>query len=271
MSMTYALIAAVVLAGSANSLMAQLPELEAAFADTALFPSRESMIRLYTDCDEARWPWGMAERLVPKTAEELARWRDRRRELEQRWRRHFAEQGGDSIRGTREDAWVYPLAVSGRLLDNYWNPREGGPHEALDIFVPREGALVRAPVDGIVVAAGDDWRGGYTRRRGFFYEGGGLSRRAGNGVLIFDPVSGGYHYLIHFQAGVQVRTGDVVRAGQPLGRVGHTGNAAAPGRGRHLHYAYKLPGTDCGMDDVLVGVDPYDIIREARNRMRAGR
>lgn len=256
---------------AASPLAAQWPELEEALADTALFPSRPAMIRLYTNCDEDRWPWGTAEQFVPKTPLELRRGNERRRVLEQRWRDYFARRAGDSISPTPSEGWVYPLALRGRLLDNYWNPRQDGPHEALDIFVPREGVQVRSPISGVVIAAGDDWVGGYTRGRGFWYEGGGLSRRAGNGVLIFDPAGGGYHYLIHLQRGVLVSTGDIVRAGQPLGRVGHTGNAAYPGRGRHLHYAYKLPGTGCGVDGVLVSVDPYDTVRAARQRMDATR
>lgn len=251
------------------SAHAQQAQIEAALADTALFPATPGLLRLYYDCDEARWPWGVEETFVPKTRDEVERGLRVRSRFEQRWREYFARRGADSIRETPESLWVYPLAIRGRLLDNYWNAREGGPHGALDIFVPREGALVRSPVSGVVIAAGDEWVGGYERRgRGFWYGGGGLSRRAGNGVMIFDPASGGYHYLIHFQPGVQVRTGDVVRAGQPLGRVGHTGNASYPGRGRHLHYAFKLPGSGCGTEGVLVGVDPYDAMRAARNRMR---
>jgi murein DD-endopeptidase MepM/ murein hydrolase activator NlpD len=203
--------------------------------------------------------------LVNKTPYELSRWVAVRRDREARWRAWFAARAGDSIRPTPESAWIYPLETPARLLDNYWNRREEGPHGALDIFL-REGSWVRSPVSGVVIAAGDGWRGGWIRRRGLWYEGGGLSRRAGNGVLIFDPSSGGYHYMVHFQDGVLVRAGDVVRAGQRVGKVGHTGNASAPGRGRHLHYAYKLPATECGLEDMLVGVDPYDLIRAARAR-----
>lgn len=253
----------------ATPAFAQQAELDSVWADTSLFPSRPAMIRLYTNCDEDRWPWGTAEMFVPKTAAEVRRGVAHREQLERRWREYFTSLAGDSIHPTPQERWVYPLAIRGRLLDNYWNARQGGPHEALDIFVTREGALVRSPVSGVVIAAGDDWQGGYTRRGGFYYDGGGLSRRAGNGVMIFDPGSGGYHYLIHFQPGVRVQTGDIVRAGQMLGRVGHTGNAVFPGRGKHLHYAYKLPGTACGHEGVLVGVDPYDLIRAARARMGA--
>lgn len=233
--------------------------------DSVLIP-RDSMIRIYTDCNEARMPGSLEELLIPKTPEELIAGAARRRALEPVWRAWFAARAGDSIRPTPLEEWAYPLAVRGRLLDNFDNPREGGPHGALDIFVPREGVTVRSPVSGLVVAAGDGWRGGYTRRRGFFYEGGGLARRSGNGLILFDPSSGGYFLLAHFREGVLVRAGDVVRRGQPLGRVGHTGNASYPGRGRHLHIAFKRPGTACDVQGVLVAENPYQLIRAARAR-----
>ncbi len=239
--------------------------------DTSVLIARDSMIRLYTDCTEARVPGTLEETLVPKTTLELETGVARRVGLEAGWRAYFALRAGDSIAPTPMESWVYPLAVRGRLLDNYANPRADGPHGALDIFVTREGATIRAPVSGVVVAAGDGWRGGYTRRRGFYYEGDGLSRRTGNGLLLFDPTSGGYFLLAHFQAGVLVRAGDIVRQGQPLGRVGHTGNASYPSRGKHLHIAFKRPGTACGVDGVLVSENPYGQIRAARRRMGGSR
>ncbi len=257
----------VLLALSAFAPVPAAAQLAAPGADTALFPEAPTLIRLYTDCDEDRWPWGTEETFVPKTAAEIAEGIRTRQALEARWRAWFRERAGDSIRPTPPAEWVWPLTVRGRLLDNFTNPRVGGPHGALDIFVTREGVTVRAPVAGVVVAAGDGWQGGYTRARGFYYEGGGLSRRAGNGVLLFDPFAGAYHYLIHFQPGVLVRAGDVVRAGTPLGRVGHSGNASWPGRGRHLHFAFKVPGSACGTEGVLVSTNPFGLVRDARRRM----
>ena len=201
-------------------LLALLAALQVAVPvqDTALFLPRETMIRLYTDCDEDRWPWSVAETFVPKTSEEIFTGIRTREAHEARWRTYFIARAGDSIAPTAEAAWIYPMAVRGRLLDNFDNPRQGGPHEALDIFVVHEGVTVRSPVSGVVVAGGDDWIGGWSRREGLLYDGGGLSRRAGNGVMIFDPSSGAYVYFAHLQKGVRVRTGDIVRAGQALGR-----------------------------------------------------
>jgi murein DD-endopeptidase MepM/ murein hydrolase activator NlpD len=249
-------------------LLAAVLQAAAPQADTALFPAREDMIRLYTNCDEPRWPWGTEERFVPKTDSELRAGVDRRRALESRWRDYFNALAADSIRPTPGDSWTYPLSVRGRLLNNFANPRAGGPHEALDIFVLHEDVEVRTPISGVVVATGDDWQGGWSRAKGgFHYEGGGLSRRAGNGVMIFDPSGGGYVYFAHMQNGILVRTGDIVRAGEPLGHVGHTGNAAQPGHGKHLHFAAKHEGNGCGVDGVLLPVNPYPQVRAARGRM----
>lgn len=235
--------------------------------DSVLFPSGGTIMRLYTDCDEARWPFGTEERYEPKTTQELDSAVVRLRALEAGWRAYFAGRAGDSIRPTPKTAWRYPLGEPGRLLNNFLNPRADGPHEALDIFVVREGVDVRAPAAGVVVAAGDGWRGGWERRgRGFYYEGGGLSRRAGNAAILFDPESGGYFLFSHLQEGIAVRTGDVLAAGAPIGRVGHTGNASRPGAGRHLHMAYKEPGTACGISGVLVPVNPYRWVRAGRLR-----
>ena len=240
-----------------------------ALPDTSPFPPAGELIRLYTNCTEARWPFGVAESLVVKTPDELTAGVARRRGLEERWRALYAARAGDSMPGTPFDAWVYPLAVRGRLVNNYLQPRAGGPHEALDIFAPREGVLIRGPVNGLVIVSGDGWRGGWVRRRGLHYEGDGLSRRAGNGIIVFDPASGGYVYMVHMQGGsVAVHAGDVVRAGQVVGRVGHTGNASEPNHGRHLHFAFKEPGRGCDVDGVLVSVNPYAWVREARTRMR---
>jgi len=254
------------LAALALALQLQAP------ADTVLFPPRESLLRLYTNCDEARWPWGTDETFVPKTTDELRAGVARRRALEARWREVFLARAGDSLPATPEGQRAYPLGVRGRLIDNFHQARAGGEHEALDIFVPAEGVAVLSPVTGLVIAAGDHWQGGWRRRGGFYYEGGGLSRRAGNGAIVFEPSTGTYYYLAHLKdSSVVVAAGDLVRAGQPVGRVGHSGNASQPGHGRHLHFAVKHEGTGCSVDGVLIALDPYAWMLPARSRVAAGR
>src|SRR5512142_1555587 len=95
-------------------VLAQTPQQRPA-ADTTIFPPHETVMRLYTDCDEDRWPWGTAEAYVPKTTAEITAGIARRRELEARWREWFRSRGGDSLAATPDTAWSWPLAVRGRL------------------------------------------------------------------------------------------------------------------------------------------------------------
>lgn len=116
--------------------------------------------------------------------------------------------------------------------------------DAIDIFYPdsdivKEGENEIGPdihclQGGIVIATADDWQGGISRET---YEGGGLSPVAGNGVVIYNPVTNEYHEYLHF-ASVSVKAGDVVKAGDILGKGGNTGvNSRKEGHGKHLHYA----------------------------------
>ena len=136
-------------------------------------------------------------------------------------------------------------------------------------FFAPERTVIRSPVTALVVAAGDHWIGHWQRHVGIVYEGGGLSRRAGNGVILFEPATGAWFYLVHMRdSSVAVNAGDIVRSGQALGKVGHTGNAIQPGHGGHLHFAYKRPGSACGVDSVLVPANPVESMRRARAKVR---
>jgi murein DD-endopeptidase MepM/ murein hydrolase activator NlpD len=111
---------------------------------------------------------------------------------------------------------------------------------ALDVFFQRvdrsgeaeRGPLIHALYPGIVVAAAGNWSGGQGIST---WEGGGLSPAAGNGVVIYDPASRRYCSYFHFSS-VVLRIGDVVRAGEILGRGGNSGmNARIRGHGEHVH------------------------------------
>jgi len=112
--------------------------------------------------------------------------------------------------------------------------------DAIDIFYPsvkRKGAeeigpTVRSMSYGIVVAAETTWTGGATQAS---YVSGGLSPRAGNGVIVYSPDEGRFHSYFHLHD-VTVRPGQAVEPGQALGRGGNTGlNARKSGHGKHLH------------------------------------
>jgi hypothetical protein len=86
---------------------------------------------------------------------------------------------------------------------------------------------VVAPADGVVVEARD----GVADNRPQV-EGSNPQDPAGNHVIV-DLGFGEYALLGHLRRGsVRVRDGERVRAGQPLGRVGNSGNSSEP----HLHF-----------------------------------
>jgi murein DD-endopeptidase MepM/ murein hydrolase activator NlpD len=67
----------------------------------------------------------------------------------------------------------------------------------------------------------------------------GVHRVIGNHVIL-DLGDGTYAVYAHVQRGsLQVRAGDTVRAGQPIARVGNSGNTTEP----HLHF-HLMDGPD---------------------------
>jgi len=125
-----------------------------------------------------------------------------------------------------------------------WLPAKsqlGSSHQyALDIFftgIKRHGAVetgptIRSMSRGVVVAAAGDWNGG---DKPSLYRAGGLSPKAGNGAIIFDPDQGRYYAYFHL-SDVYVRAGQVVSAGDALGKGGNSGiNARKKGHGGHVH------------------------------------
>lgn len=104
-------------------------------------------------------------------------------------------------------------------------PWKGEPHAGEDELAPL-GTPVHSPVDGTVAFVRNDV--GTT-------DAGGRGQEMGNNVLIRFTDSGGstrYWRGGHLAQGIQVAAGDPVTAGQVIGRVGASGNAAVAGRGR---------------------------------------
>jgi murein DD-endopeptidase MepM/ murein hydrolase activator NlpD len=83
-------------------------------------------------------------------------------------------------------------------------------HQGMDIVAP-QGAIVRAPADGLIARAG---------------------RMSGYGKMI--DLSHGYGYTTRYGhlSEILVRSGQRVLRGDPIGRVGSTGHSTGP----HLHY-----------------------------------
>lgn len=110
--------------------------------------------------------------------------------------------------------------------------RGGRRHEGQDVFAPAGTPLV-AMSDGVVVEAGD---------------GGGR----GNYVAIYDPAAGLTYVYLHLQDPASVRSGQRVRAGRRVGRVGCTGSCF----GDHLHLEVRRGRGTQGKP-----VDPLPLLR----------
>lgn len=100
---------------------------------------------------------------------------------------------------------------------------KGRPHRGVDLSNRARGSVVRAPADGLVLEAG--------RFSGW-----------GNLVVIAHRLPGGEYVatlMAHLQKGsMRVRPGDLVLAGDEVGRVGNTGRSTGP----HVHFEVRQLG-----------------------------
>jgi hypothetical protein len=104
--------------------------------------------------------------------------------------------------------------------------------ETLPISGLEKGPLLFSLTDSIVLATSSNWRGGEELSE---YHSGGITPKAGNGVILYSPGQRRYYLYFHLYD-VSVSPGDYLPAGYPLGRGGNTGvNARKPGHGEHLH------------------------------------
>ncbi len=104
------------------------------------------------------------------------------------------------------------------IVTSYMGPRWGRTHNGIDIADSEcNGAPAVAAADGIVIRA--DWYGGY-----------------GNCVII-DHGNGVQTLYAHFKS-LTVSVGDVVKAGDVVGKIGSTGNSTGP----HLHFEVHVDG-----------------------------
>jgi murein DD-endopeptidase MepM/ murein hydrolase activator NlpD len=128
-----------------------------------------------------------------------------------------------------------------QLSDNFTQPREDGArkHEALDIMAP-EGTAVLAAAPGRVEKLFVSERGGNT-----IYE------RSPDGTTIYY-----YAHLAGYAPGLI--EGAHLRPGDPIGTVGHTGDAdpGAP----HLHFAVWRTSPERHWWDDTTAVDPYPLL-----------
>jgi murein DD-endopeptidase MepM/ murein hydrolase activator NlpD len=134
----------------------------------------------------------------------------------------LAQIGAARARSGASDGWQqrFQWPVTGRISGVFGSQRiyagePGAPHSGVDVARP-EGTPIVAPADGVVIlAAGAP----------FTLEG---------NLLMVDHGMGLNSAFLHLSR-IDVKVGDTVRRGQPLGAVGKTGRATGP----HLHWAMK--------------------------------
>lgn len=127
--------------------------------------------------------------------------------------------------------WPFKVGVS---ISYGFGMRDGTMHQGLD-FTPGEGAEIQAVADGVVRTATESG-GGY------------------GVMIIIDHVIDGKLVSTrygHMQYGsLQVKTGDTVKVGQFIGRVGDTGHSF----GAHLHFEV--------LDNGTTAIDPLPWLRQ---------
>ncbi|MCL4683895.1 M23 family metallopeptidase [Myxococcota bacterium] len=156
---------------------------------------------------ERLWiPRGDGLRRLPPGTPAVGAGADAATTLERRW-------GSDCSDAAREHGLDFEWPVAGRLNSAY-GQRRGRPHDGIDIGAAK-GTLIHAAEAGKVVYAADRL-GAYGR------------------VVIIKHVGSWATVYAHNDANL-VAEGEFVERGDPIARVGRTGNASAP----HLHFEIR--------------------------------
>ncbi|MEA3014293.1 MAG: peptidoglycan LD-endopeptidase LytH [Sphingomonadales bacterium] len=154
-----------------------------------------------------------------------------------------------------EEAYVSPAGLTmpvegiapSRIVDTYANARGGGAriHNALDIMAPR-GSLVVAAAEGTV------------ERLHYSAGGGGIT------AYVRSPDGGWMYYYAHLDSYAPgLAVGQRLERGDPIGRVGSSGNANAAWP--HLHFAvHRMSASDRWYQGAPV--NPYPLLAASRAR-----
>ena len=120
--------------------------------------------------------------------------------------------------GERPGRMTWPLRGSdgnqrAGIIYSKFGPREGQPHDGVDISAP-EGTTVVAAAPGVVIFAGE---------------------RSGYGSIVILRHAGQLHTLYAHASELLVKEGDRVAEGAPVARVGKSGKTTGP----HLHFEVR--------------------------------
>ena len=133
-------------------------------------------------------------------------------------------------------AHAFPVAGPHTYGDTFGEPRKGYSHQGQDVLAA-EGTPVVAPVAGTITSTDN--------------------QPGAAGYYVVEKGADGHDYFFaHCQeASTAVKAGDVVTPGQPLCRVGHTGDATGP----HLHFEVWVNGWRTGPSSAPI--DPLPLLK----------
>ena len=152
-------------------------------------------------------------RMVEPTQKDLNRiWREKK--IIGRSFATWSETAPPSLRFTVPVAGRYSSPFG---LRRFFNGKPRKPHSGLDIAAP-EGAPIRAPAPGTVLATGD-----------YFFNGNTVLLDHGNGLVS----------MFCHMSRIDVKPGQKISQGEILGQVGKTGRVTGP----HLHWSVSLNNT----------------------------